>query len=63
MMFARLLRPFITVGTLRIVDASGHVHTLEGGEPGPEVGDAVPPVRDYIEPWKDAHRAIQPAPA
>jgi cyclopropane-fatty-acyl-phospholipid synthase len=37
MLFARLLRPFITVGTLRIVDASGHVHTLKGGEPGPEV--------------------------
>jgi cyclopropane-fatty-acyl-phospholipid synthase len=37
MLFARLLRPFITVGTLRIVDANGHVHTLEGGEPGPEV--------------------------
>ena len=36
MLFARLLRPFITVGTLHIVDASGHVHTLEGGEPGPE---------------------------
>ena len=37
MLFARLLRPFITVGTLRIVDARGHVHTLEGGEPGPVV--------------------------
>jgi cyclopropane-fatty-acyl-phospholipid synthase len=25
--------------------------------------DAVPLARDYIEPWKDAHRPIQPAPA
>ncbi len=37
MLFARLLRPLITVGTLRIVDARGRVHTLKGGELGPEV--------------------------
>ena len=37
MLFARLLRRFITVGTLRIVDASGRVHTLNGRERGPEV--------------------------
>ena len=37
MLFARLLRPFITLGTLHIVDASGRVHTLTGREPGPEV--------------------------
>ena len=37
MLFARLLRPFITVGTLHVEDASGRVHTLKGSEPGPEV--------------------------
>ncbi len=37
MLFARLLRPFITVGTLHIKDAGGRVHTLKGAEPGPEV--------------------------
>jgi cyclopropane-fatty-acyl-phospholipid synthase len=37
MLFARLLRPFITVGTLHIMDASGQVHTLAGVESGPEV--------------------------
>ncbi len=37
MLFARLLRPLITVGTLRIIDAGGRVHTLEGAELGPEV--------------------------
>src|SRR4029453_3403775 len=37
MLFARLLRRFITVGTLRIVDASGRAHTLNGRELGPEV--------------------------
>jgi cyclopropane-fatty-acyl-phospholipid synthase len=37
MLFARLLRPFITVGTLHIEDASGRLHTLKGREPGPEV--------------------------
>ena len=37
MLFARLLRPFITVGTLHIKDASGRMHTLKGREPGPEV--------------------------
>ena len=37
MLFARLLRPLITVGTLRIIDAGGRVHTLEGTELGPEV--------------------------
>jgi cyclopropane-fatty-acyl-phospholipid synthase len=37
MLFARLLRPLITLGTLRIVDASGRVHTLRGGDLGPEV--------------------------
>jgi cyclopropane-fatty-acyl-phospholipid synthase len=37
MLFARLLRPLITVGTLRIIDAAGRVHTLEGAERGPEV--------------------------
>lgn len=37
MLFARLLRPLITVGTLRIVDASGRVHTLKGDDLGPEV--------------------------
>jgi cyclopropane-fatty-acyl-phospholipid synthase len=36
MLFARVLRSFITVGTLRIVDASGRVHMLKGREPGPE---------------------------
>jgi cyclopropane-fatty-acyl-phospholipid synthase len=37
MLFARLLRPLITVGTLRIIDAAGRVHTLAGAELGPEV--------------------------
>jgi cyclopropane-fatty-acyl-phospholipid synthase len=37
MLFARLLQPFITVGTLRIVDSGGRVHTLRGRELGPEV--------------------------
>jgi cyclopropane-fatty-acyl-phospholipid synthase len=37
MLFARLLRPLITIGTLRIVDASGRVHTLKGFHPGREV--------------------------
>jgi cyclopropane-fatty-acyl-phospholipid synthase len=37
MLFAHLLRPFIIVGALRIVDASGRVHMLRGHEPGPDV--------------------------
>ena len=37
MLFARLLRPFITLGTLRIVDAGGLVHTIRGHDPGPDV--------------------------
>ncbi len=37
MLFAWFLRPLITVGTLRIVDASGRVHTLKGRDLGPEV--------------------------
>jgi hypothetical protein len=36
MLFARVLRSFVTVGTLHIVDASGRVHVLKGREPGPE---------------------------
>ena len=37
MLFARLLRPFVTVGTLRIIDAGGLVHTIRGHDPGPDV--------------------------
>jgi|SoiMethySBSTD1v2_1073268.scaffolds.fasta_scaffold354840_2 cyclopropane-fatty-acyl-phospholipid synthase len=37
MLFARLLRSFIAVGTLRIVDSRGRVHTLGGHVPGPDV--------------------------
>jgi cyclopropane-fatty-acyl-phospholipid synthase len=37
MLFARLLRPLITVGTLRIIDANGRTHTLKGAELGPDV--------------------------
>ena len=37
MLFARLLRRFVTVGTLRIVDAGGLVHTIRGHDPGPDV--------------------------
>ena len=36
MLFARVLRSFVTVGVLHIVDASGRVHVLKGLEPGPE---------------------------
>jgi len=37
MLFALLLRPFITVGTLSIVDVGGRTHMLKGQEPGPVV--------------------------
>ena len=37
MLFARLLRSFIAVGTLRIVDSRGRVYTLGGHVPGPDV--------------------------
>jgi hypothetical protein len=37
MLFARLLRPFMTIGTLRIVDAGGLVHTIKGHDHGPDV--------------------------
>src|SRR5688572_15490093 len=37
MLFARLLRSFMTIGTLRIVDAGGLVHTIRGHDPGPDV--------------------------
>ena len=33
-----LLRRFIRVGTLRLRDADGHVHTFGGVKPGPDVG-------------------------